>query len=62
LMCWLQISVHAYDKPWVTPAEVYLIDVDSDKVYRAKGELKKADILLEKVVSQFLDDNPKVVP
>ncbi len=31
LMCWLQISVHAYDKPWVTPVEVYLIDVDSDE-------------------------------
>ncbi len=63
LMCWLLIDPkYAAGAHTRVPVEVYLIDVDSDKVYRAKGNLKKADVLLDKVVSQFLDDHPKVVP
>ena len=63
LMCWLRLPAMSgwrTDQLKSTPVDVYLIDVDSHKVYRAKGNLGKADILLEKVVSQFLGDNPKV--
>ncbi len=42
--------------------EVYLIDVDTRKVYRAEGARKKTTQLVDKVVSQFLDDHAKVVP
>ncbi len=40
--------------------EVYLIDVDTRKVYRAKGT--NTTKVVDKVVSQFLGDHPKVVP